>query len=81
MAPGGIDPRDFGALERDVQHLADRIERLEATIKALNEQIGTLTTLLNQARGGWKLAAWVIGGAISLGAFGTAMVKAWGRGL
>ena len=73
----GIDPRDFGALERDVIHLSDRIERLEKTIKGLSDQLATLTTLLEQARGGWRLAAWIVGGAISIGAFATAVTKTW----
>lgn len=47
----GVDPRVFGALERDVKHLTDRIEKLESAIDRLGANVSQLTDLLNQARG------------------------------
>lgn len=56
-----IDPRAFGGLERDVQHLTERIERLEQSIDKLERRISDLTALLDQARGVRWLLAIVIG--------------------
>lgn len=60
-----VDQRAFGGLERDVKHLSDRIDDLEKAIERLETQIGTLTAILNQARG----ARFLLGGLIALASF------------
>ncbi len=70
---GDIDPRFFGALERDVKHLTDRIERLESAVEKLEASIDRLTTLLDQARG----ARWVIGLVIGLPVVSLALINVW----
>lgn len=69
----GIDGRVFGALERDVKHLTDRIERLETAVEKLEASIDRLTALLDQARG----ARWVLGLMIGLPVVSLALVNIW----
>lgn len=69
----GIDARVFGALERDVKHLTDRIEKLEAAVERLESSIDRLTALLDQARG----ARWVLVALIGIPAIVTASITAW----
>ncbi len=70
---GGVDERVFGALERDVVHLTDRIKRLEEAVDRLETSIDRLTDLLNQARGGWKIVAGMFGAALALGGLAVAV--------
>ena len=72
MAPEGMDLRAFGGLERDVKHLAERIEHLETSIKQLEQRIGALTALLDQARG----ARWLLGTLVALASFVAGMAAA-----
>lgn len=55
-----VDPRDFGALEREVASLKEDITEMRRDMREL-------TTLLQQARGGWGVARWVIGTAFVSG--------------
>jgi hypothetical protein len=48
---GDVDPRAFGGLEATVKHLTERIDDLEKSIDRLEGRIGTLTAILEQARG------------------------------
>lgn len=69
----GIDARVFGALERDVKHLTDRIEKLEAAVERLEGSIDRLAALLDQARG----ARWVLIALLGIPAVATAAITAW----
>jgi hypothetical protein len=60
MSDVTINPRDFGALEADVKSLKDDIAELRRDVLVL-------TSLLHQARGGWRVAAWAIGAAFASG--------------
>lgn len=68
-----IDGRVFGALERDVKHLTDRIEKLESAVERLEASIDRLTALLDQARG----ARWVLGLMIGVPVVSLAIVNVW----
>lgn len=68
-----IDLRVFGALERDVQHLSEKVEKLETAVKGLEQSIDRLTALLDQARG----ARWVLVALIGIPAIVTATITAW----
>jgi tetrahydromethanopterin S-methyltransferase subunit B len=70
---GDIDGRVFGALERDVKHLTDRIEKLESAVERLEASIDRLTALLDQARG----ARWILGLVIGLPVVSLAAVNVW----
>lgn len=76
---GEINPRDFGALESDVKQLRLQVAKLETTIEGLNEKLDHLNGLLDQARGGWKLVAGVMGACIAAGGLLVALSKGWGR--
>lgn len=69
----GIDPRVFGALERDVKHLTDRIEKLEQAVDRLEGSIDRLAGLLDQARG----ARWVLTLMLGIPAVIATGVAAW----
>lgn len=56
-----VNPRDFGALEREVSSLKEDIIEMRNDMRELK-------TLLQQARGGWAVARWVIGTAFASGA-------------
>ena len=68
-----IDPRVFGALERDVKHLSEKVEKLEQAVERLDHSIDRLTALLDQARG----ARWVLVALIGIPAIITASITAW----
>ena len=70
---GDVDPRIFGALERDVVHLTDRIKRLEEAVERLEGSIDRLTALLDQAKG----ARWILGIAVGLPVISLAAVNLW----
>jgi hypothetical protein len=72
MAPENFDLRAFGGLEKDVQHLAQRIAHLEESIHKLEQRIGALTALLDQARG----ARWLLGTLVALASFVAGMAAA-----
>ena len=61
---GVVDPRAFGGLEAKVEHLTERIEKLEESIGRLEGRIASLTALLDQARG-VRLVLVVLMGATS----------------
>lgn len=69
----GIDARVFGALERDVKHLTDRIEKLEQAVDRLEGSIDRLAGLLDQARG----ARWVLMLMLGIPAVVAASLTAW----
>lgn len=61
-----VDPRDFGALEATVRHLAAELAKEAEARAALAAQMQTLQDMLAQARGArWTLLALItVGGAI-----------------
>ncbi len=67
-----VNGRMFGALERDVKHLTDRIEKLEGAISRLESTLGKLNDLLNQARG----ARIVLAAIIAVASFSVGLVSA-----
>lgn len=70
MTGGGINERDFGALEADVRALKEEVA-------ALRRELVTLTHLLEQARGGWKVLGWIIGAAFAAGGLAVGIARAW----
>ena len=68
-----IDPRVFGALERDVKHLSEKVEKLEQAVERLEGSIDRLSALLDQARG----ARWVLAVLLGIPAIITAAITAW----
>lgn len=76
---GEVNPRDFGALEADVRALRGQVAKLETTIEGLNEKLDHLNGLLDQARGGWRLVAGMLGFSIALGGLVVAITKGWAR--
>ena len=78
-AMGEVDARAFGALEADVRALSKQVTKLETTIEGLNEKLDHLNGLLDQARGGWRLVAGLLGFSIALGGLLVAVTKGWAR--
>lgn len=61
---------DIAVLKVMVQSQAREIDALTQAVKAMAEQIGTMNSLLSEAKGGWKIIAAVAGAA---GVFGSAI--------
>lgn len=54
---GGIDPRDFGALESEVKHLRHQLTEMTGQIAAVSRQMDSMERLLAQLQGArWTLA-------------------------
>ena len=56
-----------------------QVSKLETTIEGLNVKLDHLNGLLDQARGGWRLVAGLIGFSIALGGLLVAITKGWAR--
>lgn len=50
-----IDPREFGRLEQEVKQLSKQMEAMQTTLQSIS-------TTLNEAKGGWR-ALMLLGGA------------------
>lgn len=50
----GIDPRDYGALEAQVERLVTDVATLTSSVQAMRD-------LMEQSKGGWRLLA-ILGG-------------------
>lgn len=70
-----ISPREFGQLEGAVKALDSKMGELAADVVALSEKVDTLTTLLTEAKGGWRALMWVAGASATLGGAVVAIVK------
>jgi uncharacterized coiled-coil protein SlyX len=64
-----ISPRDFGRLEAQVQHLMASMAEQTVLLEAVNKRIGEQHELIQQARGGYRALAWLLGAAATLGGF------------
>lgn len=54
---GGIDPRDFGALESEVKHLRHQLTDMADQLSVVSKQMGDMQRLLAQLQGArWTLA-------------------------
>lgn len=74
-----ISPREFGRLEAQVQHLMTSVAEQTQLLEAMNKRLAEQHELVQQARGGYRALAWLLGAAATLGGFITASLT-WMKG-
>lgn len=74
-----IDPRDFGRLEAQVQHLMISMAEQTKLMEEINNKLAEQDKLLEQARGGYRALAWLVSAAAALGSI-VATTVSWMRG-
>jgi uncharacterized coiled-coil protein SlyX len=62
-----INPREFGRLEAQVQHLMASMAEQTDLLAAINDRLTAQDKLIEQARGGYRALAWLLGAAATLG--------------
>lgn len=63
----GIDPRDFGRLESEVEGLKELVRAQTVAITTLTTQLNAIQLTLSEARGGWRMLLLVGGAGATLG--------------
>jgi prefoldin subunit 5 len=69
MPPDSISPRDFGALESNVRHLQQQMDRVERSLASVAEQVAEMRDTLAKAKGGWIGVSTMVTAAGAIGAF------------
>ena len=64
MSPTAVNPRDFGALEKSVEHLSKSVEALTEAVTELSSRIGVIENRYTLGRG--MMVGLVIAAALSV---------------
>lgn len=70
-----INPREFGQLEGAVKALTSKMGDLATDVEELSKKVDNLTTLITEAKGGWRALMWVAGASATAGGAVVAIVK------
>lgn len=73
---GGVSEREFAALEVEVRHLRESIERSEDAVRELAERVTQLQATLQTVRGGWLVLAGMGGVLMTIGGLIVGLIRA-----